>query len=404
MLATAGTSPVLPCCKRVPAHRNRAHIRRAKPRSVQPNPVISTLVAHCNRGSSVDVGSTHLDPAYVADEACTELDLESNEVAPASNDASPEDPWLEHVAGAYSELWGPKRMVDTRQPPLFLHQYPVPDGKEYTHNSFLGKKDPHGGKFYVPPEKQQQFCEEYLAHWLTPNTRSLYLTENYHDGPRRYFQELDFDFDLDHGLVEELSMAVVHIINQTVREFFALPSPPQMFASTRTPNKIHLVYPEVVTTDYWTRACRERLLQRCQRKFGAVVGDWGRVIDSPHGSLRMLGSLKPRRLVKDPEWVREWMYKPCRCTDGGWAQVKLTSYVLLRSSILPDRQQHDLFQQLYPDWRAQLADKEAPEGPVMRVYTGPRGDSLRVLPRSSVKLPKVAKPRKMVPVTIRLVS
>jgi len=53
--------------------------------------------------------------------------------------------------------WPKTRTIYDR--PAFLEQYPCLESQQYNVNSFLGKLDPHNGKYYVPPHKYPQFLQ-----------------------------------------------------------------------------------------------------------------------------------------------------------------------------------------------------------------------------------------------------
>ena len=62
--------------------------------------------------------------------------------------------------------------------PEFLKQYPAADAKNYNVNSFLGRKDPHGGKYLVPPATYRTFLQQYCD--AVQGGYMLFCTENYH--------------------------------------------------------------------------------------------------------------------------------------------------------------------------------------------------------------------------------
>eukprot|EP00983_Pelagomonas_calceolata_P092071 1157625-Pelagomonas_calceolata.AAC.5 len=70
------------------------------------------------------------------------------------------------VTGCIIARW--PRWRDIRDRPHFLEQYPCRDGQVYNVNSFLGKLDPHGGKYYVPPRQYAKFLEVGCTHQTPP--------------------------------------------------------------------------------------------------------------------------------------------------------------------------------------------------------------------------------------------
>lgn len=68
-------------------------------------------------------------------------------------------------------------------PDLFLWHYPA-RSRPANVNSFLGKGDPHKGKYYVSPERYPKFLAQY-ARCLATKQRAMFLTENYNRRPYR---------------------------------------------------------------------------------------------------------------------------------------------------------------------------------------------------------------------------
>lgn len=69
------------------------------------------------------------------------------------------------------------RSRNARDRPGFLKAYPVPQGCLYNVNSFLGKKEVHGGKYLVPQQLYGRFLHQYLE--ALEGGYSLFCTENY---------------------------------------------------------------------------------------------------------------------------------------------------------------------------------------------------------------------------------
>jgi hypothetical protein len=70
--------------------------------------------------------------------------------------------YLVCIARAPLPLFFPYRWPKSRplyERPTFLKKYPCPEGQLYNVNSFLGRMDAHGGKYYVPPSKYKRFLE-----------------------------------------------------------------------------------------------------------------------------------------------------------------------------------------------------------------------------------------------------
>eukprot|EP00955_Chlamydomonas_euryale_P091719 364641-Chlamydomonas_euryale.AAC.7 len=89
-----------------------------------------------------------------------------------------------------------------------------------------------------------------------------------------------------------------------VRSFYRTGPPPRVLVSMRTPYRVHLNLPTVITTEPMAYLCRAEVIARCREELGEQPHlDWERVVDFPHGSLRMLGSLKAKHMDVDPPWV-----------------------------------------------------------------------------------------------------
>lgn len=165
-------------------------------------------------------------------------------------------------------------------------------------------------------------------------------------------------------------------------------------ARRRSSSQVHLNYPSVVTTEPLAYMCRDEIVQRCKIAFeglqpstsiqseeasrttdvetnsdvtsqGAAEGhtllgashaaehgqstpaasvsgiDWERVIDFPHGSMRLLGSRKTRYMDSDPEWVRDKAYYPVLWDKEAlrWRPTGIYFSLLCETSIFPDMRQ-----------------------------------------------------------------
>jgi hypothetical protein len=130
----------------------------------------------------------------------------------------------------------------------------------------------------------------------------------------------------------------------------AAPDPPQagpprtprqaphanFIASIRTPYKVHLNFPALLTTEVHASLCRDRILAACRERFPDEPLDWERLVDFPHGSLRILGSRKAPHVDTDPDWVAHKSYLPAKLLDGKWRPGRLTEGLLAVASIFPD--------------------------------------------------------------------
>ena len=69
--------------------------------------------------------------------------------------------------------------------------------------------------------------------------------------------------------------------------------------------------------------------------------DWERVIDFPHGSLRLLGSRKTHHMDGDPAWVRDKAYYPVvwEPEQRRWRPAGVHHALLMQMSIFPDPRQ-----------------------------------------------------------------
>ncbi|GLI61362.1 hypothetical protein VaNZ11_003725 [Volvox africanus] len=232
----------------------------------------------------------------------------------------------------------PRPKFNIRARPNFLHNYPVPPGKTFNVNSFLGKGDPCRGHYLVPERSYGHFLESYTA--ALEEGYQMYLTENYHQQVYKFFLELDWDWDTDLALVMEVTPQLVTLATQIASDFYSVPYA-NVITSIRTPYKIHLNFPQLLTTELLACLCRDRLLEACVECMGPRYGgrvDWERLIDFPHGSLRLMGSRKAAHMDRDPPWVRDKAYYPARLTeDGRWQPGRITQGLLAAASIFPPR-------------------------------------------------------------------
>lgn len=227
--------------------------------------------------------------------------------------------------------------------PHFLWKYPAGD-RQFNLNSFLGQNDPWQGKYYVSRQNYDTFLREYYQA-ITKYGLCLYLTESYQKHPYRYFQELDFDWTLPRESIDGWVRSSMSVVQECVREEFRLPADRPCIVSMRTPYKVHLNFPSLITTEQQACRCRERIIQQCRTTHPEVPDlDWEKVIDVPHGSLRLLGSLKPDRLDKDPEWVATKAYGVVELRSGVWKQQPLSLQLIQMCSIQPTEQQLSEFE------------------------------------------------------------
>ncbi|KAF6251526.1 hypothetical protein COO60DRAFT_609889 [Scenedesmus sp. NREL 46B-D3] len=73
--------------------------------------------------------------------------------------------------------------------------------------------------------------------------------------------------------------------------------------------------------------------------------DWESVIDSPHGSLRLLGSCKAPWMDSDPAWVTEKSYGEVQYVGGAWMRQPLSYAAVQQCSILLDAMEQRVFEQ-----------------------------------------------------------
>jgi hypothetical protein len=82
------------------------------------------------------------------------------------------------------EPYVPRWSAKAYDPPEFLEHYPVPQGYDYNVYSFLGKWDPHHGKYFVRPWKRILFFKE-MWKYMVGHGRRMYLAESYNGRPYR---------------------------------------------------------------------------------------------------------------------------------------------------------------------------------------------------------------------------
>ncbi|GIL49197.1 hypothetical protein Vafri_5346 [Volvox africanus] len=261
-----------------------------------------------------------------------------------SPSASPRTPPIYAEALTQTYTW-PRPKFNTRARPKFLHHYPVPPGKTFNVNSFLGKGDPCRGQYLVPERSYRDFLESYTA--ALEEGYQMYLTENYHQRVYKFFLEFDWDWDTDLALVMEVTPQLVMLATQIASDFYSVPYA-NVITSIRTPYKVHLNFPQLLTTELLACLCRDRLLEACVERMGPRYGsrvDWERLIDFPHGSLRLMGSRKAPHMDRDPSWVRDKAYYPARLTeDGRWQPGRITQGLLAAASIFPPRHRVTAFE------------------------------------------------------------
>lgn len=287
------------------------------------------------------------------------------------------------------------RQQPPNQRPEFLAQYPVPAGLTYNVNSFLGRRDVHSGQYLVPPPQYRRFMHEYCE--AVQAGYALYCTENYHYQVYKYFVELDWEWDADLALVMEVTPKLLLLIQDAVGEFYRTTGRPYFITSIRTPYKVHLNFPQVMTTELMANLCRDRILDACREHLGRFSAsiDWERLVDFPHGSLRLMGSRKAPHMDKDPPWVVEKAYHPARLTDANvWQPGRILPDLLLRASIFPSPAQVAAFEHspqyldmIYSDYGAYKAKlEERARLRELRLAGAPPPPAL-LLPPGSSKLP-----------------
>ncbi|GBF92023.1 hypothetical protein Rsub_04747 [Raphidocelis subcapitata] len=151
----------------------------------------------------------------------------------------------------------------------FLRGYPVPPGYAFNYNSFMGSMDPLGGKYHVPRPQLRGFLREVWAAGRRRDVR-LCLAENYHRGSYRHFQELDFDWSTPVELVLRLVPLIARIVAEEAAAAHGLEEAPEPFVSMRTPYKVHLNFPGIVTSEGRARRARKSAINRCRRELSGL--------------------------------------------------------------------------------------------------------------------------------------
>ncbi|KAG2444392.1 hypothetical protein HXX76_001145 [Chlamydomonas incerta] len=219
-------------------------------------------------------------------------------------------------------------------------------GKTFNVNSFLGPKDAQKGQYYVPQPRYRQFLDSYVS--ALEEGYQMYLTENYQQQVYKYFVELDWDWDTDLARVMEVTPLLIELISGIASDHYGCAFA-NVITSIRTPYKVHLNYPQLLTTELLASGCRDRVLAAIRehpRLCGLDV-DWERLIDFPHGSLRLMGSKKAPWMDSDPEWVapQDKAYAPAKLgPDGRWRPMRLTPSLLAAASIFPRAEQVAAFE------------------------------------------------------------
>jgi hypothetical protein len=230
--------------------------------------------------------------------------------------------------------------------------------------------------------------------------RPLTLAEAYGVEPYRYFQEFDLSWNLDPALVLRLVDALCEVVAEEAAAAFGADggvagltttapdatstpsSPPRYVVAMRTPYKVHLNFPAIVTNEARARVVRLRVAERMRAALGGALDekarleapqlpqqppyppppaalqrlaeelaeegagtnsstttaarrrqrwraqlaalDWAGVVDAPHGSLRLPGSRKSAAQEggRDPAWVsppRDKYYLPVEKV-AGWVE------------------------------------------------------------------------------------
>ncbi|KAL6752071.1 hypothetical protein V8C86DRAFT_3141573 [Haematococcus lacustris] len=246
------------------------------------------------------------------------------------------------------------RLHPVHHRPPFLEQYPAEPG-QFNINSFLGYLDVHHGKMFVPRERYSHFLREYNE--AIHNGYRLFLAEVYKTNPFRYFVELDFDWDMDEKEVLKVLPDLLDVLIEVVAQHYHWhPDPvkepyaimPSHVISMRTPYKVHLNFPDIVTTELQAHMCRDEIITACKAKLRDQVGTdfkWDKVVDFPHGSFRMLGSRKSHKLDKDPPHVLDKAYYPVKYVDGVWSPIRINEPVLRMTSIMLPPAQQKKFEQ-----------------------------------------------------------
>jgi hypothetical protein len=136
-----------------------------------------SLAAHLTQGTSHPTPSDQ--PPANSHPAHDTGDSTSSTSSEATSSHAPS----RHQSSSGSSSQHQRRSYTPYSPPLFLRSYPKPAGVAYNVMSFLGKKDPNGGKYFVPSEKYSLFLKQYTNALVSG--QPLYLAESYQQQPYR---------------------------------------------------------------------------------------------------------------------------------------------------------------------------------------------------------------------------
>jgi hypothetical protein len=142
-------------------------------------------------------------------------------------------------------------------------------------------------------------------------------------------------------LVKSTTSKVIEITALAVQDFYQCSELPDVLVSMRTPYKVHLNFPTVITTELLAHMCRDKVVSKCKEELVDSCLDWERIIDFPHGSFRMLGSRKTKHMDFDPEWVKDKAYYPVTWDSDAeaWYPCGIHYKLLCQLSIFPDPHQ-----------------------------------------------------------------
>ncbi|WIA13164.1 hypothetical protein OEZ85_006756 [Tetradesmus obliquus] len=105
--------------------------------------------------------------------------------------------------------------------------------------SFLGPAEWHGGKYLVSPAVLDEFLQPYYYTFVQAKRR-LHIAQCYQGQPYKFFQELDFPWELDINLVLSLIPQVVQIVTEEAAAHYGFEQQQlQPILSMRTPYKVH---------------------------------------------------------------------------------------------------------------------------------------------------------------------
>ncbi|WIA33310.1 hypothetical protein OEZ86_006449 [Tetradesmus obliquus] len=115
--------------------------------------------------------------------------------------------------------------------------------------SFLGPAEWHGGKYLVSPAVLDEFLQPYYYTFVQAKRR-LHIAQCYQGQPYKYFQELDFPWELDINLVLSLISKVVQIVTEEAAAHYGFEQQQlQPILSMRTPYKVHVNFPAIFTVE-----------------------------------------------------------------------------------------------------------------------------------------------------------